>query len=582
VYQPVPDLDLDPPSSRVAALPPQSRTSFPVSWAGTDQPGNRDVARYDVFVSVDGGVFQPWLSSTTETAATYDGTFGRSYAFYSVATDTSGNREPVPGTPDAFTTVNLTNRPPVFATPSNVLMNEGDTLMLALDASDPDGDRLTFMLLDAPPGLAVSASSGRIVWTTGEGHGPGSHPVTVRVQDDATPPLAITRSFLVTVNDVNAPPVLAGLGDRTLSEGQLLTLIAVASDSDLPVQQLRFSPGTGAPAGASIDAVTGRFSWRPDNTQGGRTHSLQVIVTDDGSPPFSATRSFNVIVRDTRPDFSIAIGTTPLPAGEQGSVPFTLHAGMALREVSLLLTVDGEGLVFPELMDLAPELVSADFIPVQSNRFNVRFRTRADASLQGDLPVARLGFGTMLDGHSRVVTLGGSELVGVPEPASPSLNGAVTPCRVFIVDQEPILDLESSDAQSLVLVLYARPGSYALQRRDAWVGPLPWTTVAPVEALTLRTDLPPVHLNPDLDLELFRATRVETGGLTVSIRDGTLVVEWSEECFGCRLEQATRPADQADWTPSQVVPTKKNGRLQAVFPVEPAQLYFRLRVESAK
>ncbi len=578
VYEPMSAPDLVPPTSQVSALPQESRETFPVSWSGMDQPGDGAVARYDVFVSVDGGVFLPWLSSTTETAATYTGVLGRSYAFASVAIDAAGNREPWPGAPDAFTAVTLTNRAPVLAVVSDVIMNEGETLVLLLDATDPDGDRLNYRLLEAPPGLAISAGSGRLVWTTGEGHGPGTNRVTVRVEDDGTPSLGVIRSFLVTVTDVNEAPELEVISDRTLGEGQLLSFTAKASDTDLPAQSLRFSLGIGAPAGATLDPVSGGFSWRPDNTQGGRSYTIEVVVTDDGLPALSDARLFTVVVRDTRPDFSIGIGTTPLLAGDNGSVPFTLHAGMELDEVSFVVTVDGEGLLFPEVLDLAPELVSADFLPVDTNRFDVRFRTRPDASLQGDLPLARLGFGTLRDGQSRVVKLMGSGLIGVREPGSAPVNGAVTPGRVFILDQEPILDVASRDEGSLKLVLYARTGhGYALQRRGSLIGPMPWTTVSTVEALDLRTELLPVEIDPELDVEWFRAIRLAAEGLRVSVEDGTLVVEWSEDCDGCQLEQAIQPAGKAGWEPSKVVPVRKEGRFRAVFPAETGQLYFRLR-----
>jgi hypothetical protein len=65
---------------------------FDVSWSGDDGAGS-GVAWYDVFVSVDGGEFMPWLLSTPDTSAPFEGVGGSAYAFYSVAVDRLGYRE---------------------------------------------------------------------------------------------------------------------------------------------------------------------------------------------------------------------------------------------------------------------------------------------------------------------------------------------------------------------------------------------------------------------------------------------------------------------------------------------------------
>ena len=55
------------------------------------------VAGYNIYVSVDGGPFSLWLNNTTATDATYSGQPGHSYAFFSLATDSSGNLQAVAG-----------------------------------------------------------------------------------------------------------------------------------------------------------------------------------------------------------------------------------------------------------------------------------------------------------------------------------------------------------------------------------------------------------------------------------------------------------------------------------------------------
>ena len=80
------------PSSSVQPLPASvSNESVPVQWSGIDT--HSGIANFTVFVSEEGGPFQIWLRNTTETSAIYSGRLGKSYGFFSVARDNTGNVE---------------------------------------------------------------------------------------------------------------------------------------------------------------------------------------------------------------------------------------------------------------------------------------------------------------------------------------------------------------------------------------------------------------------------------------------------------------------------------------------------------
>ncbi|HEY4415833.1 MAG TPA: putative Ig domain-containing protein, partial [Verrucomicrobiae bacterium] len=80
-----------------------------------------------------------------------------------------------------------------------------------------------------------------------------------------------------------------------LTLGQTLAFTANATDNDLPLQTLTYSLGAGAPAGATIDAMSGFFSWTPTAIQTPGTNNITVIVTDNGLPPLSSTQVFTVV-----------------------------------------------------------------------------------------------------------------------------------------------------------------------------------------------------------------------------------------------------------------------------------------------
>ncbi|WP_240695693.1 RHS repeat-associated core domain-containing protein, partial [Candidatus Chloroploca sp. Khr17] len=103
------------PTSSVTALPAvTSSTPFTVTWQGADDTNGAGVGSYDVYVQENGGAWTPWLTSTTTTAAAFDGQDGQTYSFYVVATDNVGHRESKPAQAEATTTVAVQSRYTVY------------------------------------------------------------------------------------------------------------------------------------------------------------------------------------------------------------------------------------------------------------------------------------------------------------------------------------------------------------------------------------------------------------------------------------------------------------------------------------
>ena len=178
-------------------------------------------------------------------------------------------------------TVNEVNVAPVLAAIGNQTIDEQTLLTFTGSATDADvpANGLLFALVGAPAGASIDPVSGVFTWTPTEAQGPGSFTFTVSVTDDGTPNLADSESITVTVNETNVPPVLAAIGNRTVDEQTLLTFTASATDADVPANGLLFAL-VGAPAGASIDPVSGVFSWTPTEAQGPGSFTFTVSVSD--------------------------------------------------------------------------------------------------------------------------------------------------------------------------------------------------------------------------------------------------------------------------------------------------------------
>jgi hypothetical protein len=108
----------------------------------------------------------------------------------------------------------------------------------------------------------------------------------------------------------NSAPVLAAIGDKQVAEGSALTFTASATDSDAG-QSLTFSL-VDAPAGATINATTGVFSWTPDD--GPASATFTVKVTDDGSPALSDEEEITVTVNNVAPTATPSFDTS-VPEG---------------------------------------------------------------------------------------------------------------------------------------------------------------------------------------------------------------------------------------------------------------------------
>jgi hypothetical protein len=97
-------LDGAKPQSEVLPLAEeQASPGFLVDWTGADSESG--LMDFTIYVSEDGNPFMPWIRNTTATSVDFNGRRGSTYAFYSVARDSVGNREDAPDVPDAITSI---------------------------------------------------------------------------------------------------------------------------------------------------------------------------------------------------------------------------------------------------------------------------------------------------------------------------------------------------------------------------------------------------------------------------------------------------------------------------------------------
>jgi len=175
----------------------------------------------------------------------------------------------------------LQNQPPDMIPPGNRVIAVGDTFETPLFATDPDiGDVLTYGLVAAPVGISLDPASGMLSWVPAAGD-LGVNSVSARVTDAGG--LVDEEIFNIEVIQslvsvpANAAPILLVPGDQSLVFDTLLSVQANATDTDVgDVLTFGF---INAPAGMTIDAVSGAINWTPTEPQIGN-HDVAVRVSD--------------------------------------------------------------------------------------------------------------------------------------------------------------------------------------------------------------------------------------------------------------------------------------------------------------
>jgi len=198
---------------------------------------------------------------------------------------------------DEVFTLTVTNPAPQVTNPGNQNDDEGETVTLQVQASDPDnGDDITFSAANLPQGLSINATTGLISGTPGYNTSANSpYNVIVTATDDDG--ASVNISFSWTIINRNGPPQVTNPGDRTNTEGQSISLQIQASDPD--GDELHYI-ATNMPEGLSIDLQTGLISGKISTLASvGSPYVVTIEVIDDGSPTLSDSITFQWIVKDS-------------------------------------------------------------------------------------------------------------------------------------------------------------------------------------------------------------------------------------------------------------------------------------------
>ena len=159
------------------------------------------------------------------------------------------------------------NTPPTVANPSDQSNEQNNSVNLAIQANDIDGDALSYSATGLPPGLQINSNSGVI---TGNVNTPGNFNVTVNVSDGSSSRSTQFDWTVIAVN-TNSAPVITNLNSRSNTTNDNINLSIQATDAD--GDTLTYT-ATGLPAGLSMNSNTGVITGSPSSVG-----SNTVIIT---------------------------------------------------------------------------------------------------------------------------------------------------------------------------------------------------------------------------------------------------------------------------------------------------------------
>jgi uncharacterized repeat protein (TIGR03803 family) len=250
----------------------------------------------------------------------------------------------------------------LIATPQSVTTNEDVAKSITLAGTG--GSTLTFNIVQNPSRGTVSTGTAALRTYTPSlnSNGVDSFAFNVSVGCMASAPAFVK----ITVAAIADTPVLAAIGNKTIKKDSTLAFKATATDGDAG-QVITYSL-IGAPAGATINAATGNFSWKP--TVAG-TYTFKVRATDNGVPALFDEEQITITVTLTLAARTMKTDETALTMPSNFSVyPNPAHDNLYVQ----LSSKAGEAAI--QIFDMNGRLVSSNIYRLAGKK-NIAVNTSA-------------------------------------------------------------------------------------------------------------------------------------------------------------------------------------------------------------
>jgi len=234
-----------------------------------------------------------------------------------------------------ITTIQPPNGAPTISGTPATTATVGSAYAFQPNASDPDGNTLTYAIANRPAWATFSTSTGRLSGTPTTA---GTHSgITISVSDGTVS--ASLPAFSIVVQSGNRAPTISGSPATSATVGTAYAFQPTGSDPD--GNTLTYAIAN-RPAWATFSTSTGRLSGTPSSTYAGTTTSNIVISVSDGTVS-TALPAFSIAVRQATSG-SATLSWTPPTTNSDGTplvnlAGFRIVYGQASRQYSQVLDI---------------------------------------------------------------------------------------------------------------------------------------------------------------------------------------------------------------------------------------------------
>jgi Putative Ig domain len=331
----------------------------------------------------------------------------------------------VEGDPDA-------NTPPTISGTPDTTATVGNSYSFTPDASDPDGQVLTFSIANMPTWAGFDTLTGELSGAPA-GDDVGTYAgIVISVSDGAAsrslPAFGITVSAGAAPPPVNRAPVISGTPVLAVTAGNAYSFRPTASDPD--GQALTFSIN-GKPGWATFNPSTGRLSGTPGSGAVGSHPDIVISVSDGDASASLAAFTITVVATNRAPVIS-------------GSPVTSVVAGQPYSFQPTASDADGQALTFsisnrPAWASFNTQTGRLSGTPAdnQVGSYNNVLISVSDGNAVSSLPA----FSIRVDAANRAPVIGGTPattvVAGQPYSFQPNASDADGDNLVFSISGKP-------------------------------------------------------------------------------------------------------------------------------------------------
>ena len=216
--------------SLLALTPLAARATGTVTLAWDPSSGTNVIANYNIYYGGASSTYTNVVSAGTATTVSVSNLIeGCTYYFAATAVDTNGLKSDYSTEVSALIPVKLTNQPPTLNALANLTINEGaaqQTVNLSGITSGATNETQTLTvtasssntgLIPTPTVTYTSPNTTGSIKFTPVALAFGTATITVTVNDGGTSNNVVSRTFTVTVNQVNQPPTISSITNRLIA-----------------------------------------------------------------------------------------------------------------------------------------------------------------------------------------------------------------------------------------------------------------------------------------------------------------------------------------------------------------------------